>query len=81
MKNLGCHRLPYHALFSQYKHRFGGHIPRIMMIINTPAFFLPAASARWAPTSARSWSAGATSSPSSITSRPGPILIRRRLIS
>ncbi|BAI60939.1 putative transposase for insertion sequence element [Methanocella paludicola SANAE] len=35
MKNLGFNRLPDHTLFSRYKQRFGGHIPRIMMIINT----------------------------------------------
>ncbi|BAI60953.1 putative transposase for insertion sequence element [Methanocella paludicola SANAE] len=35
MKNLGFNRLPHHSLFSRYKDRFGEHIPRIMMIINT----------------------------------------------
>jgi hypothetical protein len=35
MKNLGFNKLPHHSLFSRYKHRFGVHIPRIMMIVNT----------------------------------------------
>ncbi len=35
MNILGFHRLPDHTLFSRYKHRFGNHIPRIMMIINS----------------------------------------------
>lgn len=34
MKILGFSRLPDHSLFSRYKHRFGAHLPRIMMILN-----------------------------------------------